>query len=526
MINMKRSPRKREIKKRSRDVRLLSKSHLKGGAIMRYLKLTLAALAIAAIASQARADEYRYRGANSPDIDIWTNKGEGATYYYGEDVAIYFRAERDCYMVVYDIDPSGNVNILFPTNYYNSPYVEGDRVYRIPDYYSDYTLEVSSRSGTEHIFAVASYDYINPPDFMQYIDYDYGNPDYYEDGYFITKKRGDTDDFVHYVNDRIVNGPYSVSHTRFYVESTYRHHRHYRYWDYDPYYVGSVWVGCNYPGSEIWIDGIYYGIAPILIPRLIFGQHWVWVYYGGYPCYQSYFYLSSSDRYYIDVRVDDRYKDYRYRRNSFGGWHPLEKQYRNEGDFDKRAREARDAKHIRAKALPAHVVRDFDKRGIIKKGSPLDKQVRSESRIADDTRMVEKRKERAKIENESKKRETNTEKPDYQAIDPRGIKRVPSSTDVKPRQSDERYDYSKRYEKQRDEKIDSQKKSESSKSEIKSREKSRETTIKQDKPKSSGSVKKQSKQKVNTESKSRQSTKTRSIEKKSSGKSSDKEGRR
>jgi hypothetical protein len=364
---------------------------------MRFLKIAITAALLAGYAFPAGAGDYWYRHGNAPDIEIWTNKGYDATYYYGEDVAVYFRAERDCYVVVYDIDPSGAVTVLFPSNYYNSSFVTGDRVYRIPDYYSDYTLEVSGGSGTEHIFAVASYEYMEPPDFMRYIGYDYGEEAYYDDGYFVNYMSGDLDGFVRYVNGRITNGPCSVAHARFHVDSRYRHHRHYRYWDYDPYYVGSVWIGCSYPGAEIWIDGIYFGIAPVLVPYIYVGHHWVWAYYGGYPCYQQYFYITSYQRYYIDIRIDDHYKDYRYRRRSFGGWVPLEKKYRNEDGFKERARRARATK-VRSRTLPSHVVRDFSERGIISKDAPLVKRIRDDSRSRDAARLDAKRQQRSEIQ--------------------------------------------------------------------------------------------------------------------------------
>ncbi len=364
---------------------------------MRFLKITVMLALVAAYASPAGADRYWLSSDDGPDIEVWTNKGYDATYYYGEDVAVYFRAERDCYVVVYDIDPSGWVNVLFPSNYYNSCYVTGDRVYRIPDYYSDYTLEVSSRSGTEHIFAVASYDYFEPPDFMMYSGYDYGESEYYVDDYFVKDVWGDLDGFVNSVNQRIVNGPYSAAYTRFDVDSGYRHHKNYRYWDYDPYSVGSVWIGSNYPGAEIWIDGIYYGISPVLVPWIYYGNHWLWAYYGGYPCYQQYFYVSSYERYYIDVRIDDRYKDYRYRRRSFSGWIPLEKKYRNEKGFKERAGKAR-AKKVRSRTLPSYVVRDFEKRGIISKEAPIVKRIRDDSRARDAIRFADNRERRSEIE--------------------------------------------------------------------------------------------------------------------------------
>lgn len=365
---------------------------------MRTIRIALIMALMAGLGSSARADNDRFSQNGGPDIDIWSNKGYDSRYYYGEDVAVFFRAEQDCYVVVYDIDPSGAVTVLFPSNYYNSSYVKAGEVYRIPDYYSDYNLEVGGQSGTEHIFAVATFEYLEPPDFVRYVGYDYGDPKYYDSDYFVNYVRGDLDEFVRYLNHRFTSGPYTVAHTRFFVDTSYRHYEHYRYWDYDSYYVGSVWVGCNYPGAEIWIDGVYYGIAPLLIPRIWFGYHWVWVYYGGYPCYQRYFYITNYDRYYIDVRIDNSYKDYRYRRNSFHDWRPLEKRFRNETGFEKRARDARIKKVGRSRELPSHVIRDFSQRGVLKKDSPLVKRVVDDSRTRDGARLVEKRQQRTEID--------------------------------------------------------------------------------------------------------------------------------
>jgi len=344
---------------------------------MRYTKILTMAMIVVLGATTAYADQdYWYRSGNSPEIDLWVNKGDNSNYYYGEDVAVFFRANDDCYVVVYDVDPSGEVNILFPNSYRGSSYVRGGEVYRIPGHDDDFRLEVSGRSGKEHIFAVASYEYINPPDFMRYIGYDYGDNSYYDDDYFVISVRGDLDGFVAGINARITGGSYTVAHTRFFVDTDYRHHRHYRYWDYDPYYVGSVWVGCDWPGAEIWIDGVYFGIGPMLIPRVIVGYHWVWVYYGGYPCYQRYFYVPAYQRFYVDVRIDQRYKDYRYRRSSFRGWVFEEKKYRNESGFKERAREDRE-KNIRTRSLPPSLIKDYADRGVLSKDAPLAKKVRA-----------------------------------------------------------------------------------------------------------------------------------------------------
>jgi hypothetical protein len=346
---------------------------------MRYIKMLAAVVFLAAMSVGARADndqvDFAYHGDSAPNVEVWTNKGYNATYYYGEDVAVYFRADQDCYVVVYDVDPSGDINVLYPNTMHGSTYVVADRIYRIPDTNDEFHMQISGISGREHIYAVASYDYMNPPDFMKYIDYDYGPNQYYNDDYFVYGVRGNLDDFADRLNDRIASGPYSVAHTRFYADTNYRHHQHYRYWDYGPYDVGSVWVGAAWPGCEVWIDGVYWGIAPILVPRVIVGYHWVWIYYGGYPCYQRYFYVGAHRRFNIDSRFDIHFKDYRYRRDHFRSWVFEERRYRNEPGFHERARQDME-KNVRVRSLPPSVIRDYSDRGIIKRDSPLSKQVR------------------------------------------------------------------------------------------------------------------------------------------------------
>jgi hypothetical protein len=350
---------------------------------MRYMKILAAVIFLATMTIGAKADndqeDFNVRGSgDAPHVDVWTNKGYDASYYYGEDVAVYFKTDQDCYVVVYDIDPSGEVNVLYPSNMSGSTYARADQVYRIPDTNDDFRMQVSGQSGRENIYAVASYDYMNTPDFMKYIGYDYGGDQYYDQDQFITHADGDPDNFADRIDDRIASGAYSVAHTRFVVDTNYRHHQHYRYADYGPYDVGSVWVGSDWPGCEVWIDGCFYGIAPVLVPQVVIGYHWVWMYYGGYPCYQRYFYVPAHRRFDIDFRFDSHFKDYRYRRDQFRGWTFEERRYRNEPGFFERANQE-DQKNIRTRSLPSSVIRDYTNRGIISQDAPIAKGIRADN---------------------------------------------------------------------------------------------------------------------------------------------------
>ena len=355
---------------------------------MKYLRIVMVVIFLMLpliAASQARADndrgsQYWYRSDNAPDIDIWTNKGNDATYYFGEDVAVYFKADQDCYVVVYDIDPSGDVHILYPSSIDGGTFVRGGDVYRIPGTNDDFKLEVADNSGLDRIYAVASYDYINPPDFMRYVGYDYGNTQDYDDSQFVMHTYGNIDNFVDDIDAKITSGNISVAYTNFNVDDNYRNYTYYRYADYPYYDVSSVWIGCDFPGAEIWIDGIFYGIAPVLVPRIIVGYHWVWAYYGGYPCYQQYFWVPRYHRFDLNIRVGNRFRDGRYRHTEFNRWRFVQRPVHNDAGFVKDARVLRE-KSIRTRTLPPSVVRGYVDRGIITRDNPLAKGIRTDRTI-------------------------------------------------------------------------------------------------------------------------------------------------
>ncbi|MDH7515766.1 MAG: DUF4384 domain-containing protein [Bacteroidota bacterium] len=89
------------------------------------------------------------------DIDVWSDRGEGAVYTPGDRIAVYFRADRDCYVVLYDITTEGDVRLLFP-RYPDDGFVYGGMTYRLPDYYGEDSWRVSGQRGIEFIHAVAS----------------------------------------------------------------------------------------------------------------------------------------------------------------------------------------------------------------------------------------------------------------------------------------------------------------------------------------------------------------------------------
>jgi hypothetical protein len=252
------------------------------------------------------------------DVEVWVDKGEGATYYPGEEIKVYFRASSDCYVVLYNIDARGYVHLLYPLDEWDDPYLEGGRVYRIPDRFDDYDLTVNGPDGVEYIQAVASPEPLDLPNFP-------GEYTYEGEVYAYCLDGEDPFEFMEAVNAEIATFDYASDVCIFSVE--YPHPKWY-YWPKVVYVdrpVDVFWGGVyfDYPwGVEVWIDGIFYGITPITIPALVVGRHYVSFWYRGCWIWRDWCHI-RRDR--VITIWPDCHRRYRYVRERF-----VEKSYRTE----------------------------------------------------------------------------------------------------------------------------------------------------------------------------------------------------
>ncbi|HHI02031.1 MAG TPA: DUF4384 domain-containing protein, partial [candidate division Zixibacteria bacterium] len=183
-------------------------------------------------------------------------------------ISIQFRANKDCYVVIYNIDTRGNVNLLYPSDQWDDDKIERDRIYRIPNSQDDYELTVRGPEGIEYIQIVASRTPIRIPDW---------------DNGFDMVVDGDPLDFLDYINAVYFgcdNGcslafDMALFTVNEWHEAYYRpvHVYHHNDWS----MCGMIYI--DYPwGATVYIDGIYWGIAPLFIPRIYYGWHYVTIY--------------------------------------------------------------------------------------------------------------------------------------------------------------------------------------------------------------------------------------------------------
>ncbi|MCP3957003.1 MAG: DUF4384 domain-containing protein [bacterium] len=119
----------------------------------------LALLAASAASADPTAIGKRIREVpDAPvEVEIWTDRGDGARYCAGESIEIYFRTNVDAFVAIYDIDTRGRTHQLFPSRHNPDNFVYGGRVNRLESRYG-YHFEVEGPTGWETLRAVASTD--------------------------------------------------------------------------------------------------------------------------------------------------------------------------------------------------------------------------------------------------------------------------------------------------------------------------------------------------------------------------------
>ncbi len=305
--------------------------------------LLASALSVSAQQSQrdydsnnGRADDVdNYRSGEARDVridryldaDVWTDRSD-AEYYEGDAITIHFRVNRDAFVAVYSIDSRGRVNLIFPSDPSDDNFVTGGVTYNLPDGRDNYDLVVSGPKGTENLQIIASRER-------------FPIPNWYRNSGLIC----DWEDRNEYMDD--LNGRYFVRYDgqRFAYDRAAilvdEWEPDYFHPIYTPYYPG--WAVCgnvyiDYPwGGAVYVNGIYWGCAPLYIPRLLVGWHTLTVYDPWGYCWENDVHVSRYntlilDRTIIKTRqtVVSKYKEVR----TVGYRDPAKNGY---PDYDKRA---------------------------------------------------------------------------------------------------------------------------------------------------------------------------------------------
>ncbi|WP_052465398.1 PEGA domain-containing protein [Thermotoga profunda] len=187
------------------------------------------------------------------EVKVWLNKPEGAVYQVNESLNIYFKANKSCYVLIYDIRTDGKITLLFPNKYDSNNYIAPNVNYKLP-ISNLYSFKVSPPEGKEYIQIIASTSFI--PIIQQ------------------LKNLGTTQSFPilsedaeNYVQKQIIpylSGEWASDITYFYVGRGAR--------------TGIAQLESNPTGAYVYVDGKYIGRTPARV-ELDEGQHFATFYW-------------------------------------------------------------------------------------------------------------------------------------------------------------------------------------------------------------------------------------------------------
>jgi len=110
-------------------------------------------------------------------IELWTAKrAEGIKdvrdvkilarrYGIGDKIVVYFMADMDCYLTLFNIGTSGKLTILFPNYLFQNNFITANKIYAIPGKEYPFEYELSGPPGVEKIKAIATTSKRNLVDF-------------------------------------------------------------------------------------------------------------------------------------------------------------------------------------------------------------------------------------------------------------------------------------------------------------------------------------------------------------------------
>lgn len=187
------------------------------------------------------------------EVKVWLNKPEGAVYQVNESLNIFFKANKSCYILIYDIRTDGKITLLFPNKYDSNNYIAPNVTYKLP-ISNLYSFKVSPPEGKEYIQIIASTSFI--PIIQQLKDLG-------------TRQSFPllSQDAESYVQQQIIpylTGEWASDITYFYVGRGAR--------------TGIAQLESNPTGAYVYVDGKYIGRTPARV-ELDEGQHFATFYW-------------------------------------------------------------------------------------------------------------------------------------------------------------------------------------------------------------------------------------------------------
>ena len=192
-------------------------------------------------------------------IDVEVDKGCGESYTVGEDITIYFKSNKDCYLTLFEFSPGGRIRLLLPNRYRKDNFFKANREYAIPSASDKFRFEVTLPLGKEMIRAIATtspWRFFSDEEILRY------HNEHPDERYPVisSSEEGFATKFDEQI--KIVPQPnWAMASCFFYVISRVV-----------PQY-GKIKATSTPSNAKVYLDGSYRGTTPLLISNVKVGEH-------------------------------------------------------------------------------------------------------------------------------------------------------------------------------------------------------------------------------------------------------------
>ncbi len=228
-------------------------------------------------------------------VAIEIDKGDDATYYNDEAIFISFRTSDEAYVVVFNIDSEGKLNLLFPEADDEVHAIPGYTTYKIPEQDDDYSLKVTGVDGEEFIVAVASAVPLRIPSmFSERTEF---------------SVRGEVDEIIEEIAEDMLDGrdaPLAIDVCHFYIGDgeKYPGFPPFPPFPFPPCGCGFLQVISKPDGAKVYLDGKPFGKTPTVIAGIPPGKHELVVRKRCYYTVSREVFIDEGERERVKVRLE------------------------------------------------------------------------------------------------------------------------------------------------------------------------------------------------------------------------------
>ncbi len=188
------------------------------------------------------------------NIEVWIDKGCGKSYTVGENITIYFKSNKDCYLTLFDYTPGGGIRLLFPNRYEKNNFLEANKVHTIPP-----GFVVTLPPGKEMIRAIAT---TSPWQFFSDVEITRYHDEHPEERYPVIGRS--EEGFAAKFNEKIKIIPQPNRATASCIFNVIS--------KVVPQY-GNIKATSTPSNAKVYLDGSYRGTTPLLISNVKVGEH-------------------------------------------------------------------------------------------------------------------------------------------------------------------------------------------------------------------------------------------------------------